>query len=291
MMRYRSLVPPAVLILVVSAGAAVSIHTARERQRQRQALEDSLRLEAAQAVPTPEVLEQVRSATKTFMAERHPELNVEGETFTPLTPNLLLVGVAVQDPLHGNRYVARLTAERLRDGDWGEDGEPGGEPRLLWLVDYASQDKLRELADRHGFAPEVDRVRDLGRGRGMSWGQRDWLDDYLLWSYVYQRPPAYTAEPGGGFTALPAGYRFQDPEHPITPADAAWVQAASAPSGGRSRVYLGGWAWRPPWAGNVFARSGTAYGAGLHGSISGHVSMGVSRGGFGAAGHAAGVGG
>jgi len=289
-MRYRSLVPPAVLILVVSAGAAVSIHTARARQRQRQALEDSLRLEAAQAVPTPEVLGQVRAAAKAFMEERHPELNVEGETFTPLTPNLFLVGVAVQDPLHGNRYVARLTAERLRDGDWGEDGEPREEPRLLWLVDYASEDRLRELAGRHGFAEEVDRVRDLGRGRAMSWGQRDWLDDYLLWNYVYQRPPAYAAA-GDGFAALPAGYRLQDPGHPITAADAAWVQAASAPTGGRSRVYLGGWAWRPPPAGSVFARTGTAYGAGPHGSISGHFSMGVARGGFGAAGHAAGTGG
>jgi hypothetical protein len=291
MMRYRSLVPPAVLILVVSAGAAISIHTARARQRQRLALEDSLRLEAAQAVPTPEVLGQVRAATRAFMEERHPELNVEGETFTPLTPNLFLVGVAVQDPLHGNRYVARLTAERLRDGDWGEDGEPREEPRLLWLVDYAGPDKLRELADRHGFLPEVDRVRDLGQARPMSWGRRDWLDDYLLWSYAFQHPPAYAADPGGGFTALPAGYRFQDPGHPITPADAAWVQVASAPTGGRSRVYLGSWAWRPPPAGGVFARTGTAYGAGPRGSIFGHVSMGVSRGGFGAAGHAAGVGG
>ncbi|MDR3669396.1 MAG: hypothetical protein P4L36_01045 [Holophaga sp.] len=291
-MRYRSLVPPAVLILVFTGGACdTEAGRARkaEQARLRQAREDTARLEAEQAPPTAEVLEQVRTAAKAFMDERHPDLLVEGQTLTPLTPNLFLVGVAVKDLVHENRYVAQLTAERLRDGDWGEDGEAKDGARLVWLVDYASEPKLRELAERHGFAPEMDRIR--GQNPRTSWGRRSWLDDYLVWHYLFHRPPAYMAS-GGGFTAMPAGYRFQDPGHPISAGDAAGFQSAAAPTGGRSMVFLGGSAWRPPPVGAVLSRSGQAFAAGPRGSISGRVSLGgVVRGGFGAAGHAAGAGG
>jgi hypothetical protein len=292
-MRYRSLVPPAVLILVFTGGAcdtAAGRARKAEQARLRQAREDSARLEAEQAPPTAEVLEQVRAATKAFMDQRHPELLVEGETLTPLTPNLFLVGVAVKDLVHENRYVAQLTAERLRDGDWGEDGEAKADARLVWLVDYASEQKLRELAERHGFAPEMDRIR--AQDRRTSWGRRTWLDDYLVWHYLFHRPPAYGAASGRGFSPMPAGYRFQDPEHPVTAEDAARFQSAAAPTGGRSMVFLGGSAWRPPPVGAVQSRSGQAFAAGPHGSISGRVSLGgVARGGFGAAGRAAGTGG
>jgi hypothetical protein len=91
---------------------------------------------------------------------------------------------------------------------------------------------------------------------------------------------------------MPEGYRFQDPAHPIAPADAARFQAAAAPTGGRSMVFLGGSAWRPPLAGSVGSIPGQAFLAGPHGTIAGHAAMGaLGRGGFGAAGHAAGTGG
>jgi hypothetical protein len=124
----------------------------------------------------------------------------------------------------------------------------------------------------------------------MSWGQADWLDDYQLWACACQGPPAYAAGAGGGFTTLPAGYRFQDPDHPVAPAEAAWMRAALESDGDRPRAYSARWPWRPPSAGRVFGWTGSAYGIGSRGALSGRVSMGVARGGFGAAGHAAGAG-
>jgi len=296
-MRYRSAVPPLVLILAATAGTLGCDTEARrqrraEEARRNQAWEDGQRREAETAPPTPEVLEQVRTATAAFMEEHHAELGVEGVTLTPLTPNLFLVGVAVKDLLHGNTYVAQLTAERLRDGDW--DGEFRENGRLLWVVDYADADKMRELAQRHGFGQEVDRIRDEDREGSYraSWGRRSWLDDYLLWHYLFHRPSAYGYRPGGGFAPMMPGYRFQDPGHPIAPADATHFQAAAAPTGGRSMVFLGGSAWRPPLISTARSLPGQAFVAGPHGSITGKAAMGsVSRGGFGAAGHASGTGG
>jgi len=88
------------------------------------------------------------------------------------------------------------------------------------------------------------------------------------------------------------GFRFHDPGRPITPGDAKAFQAAAAPTGGRSMVFLGGSAWRPPSVGSVGSLPGQAFVAGPRGSISGKASIGsVGRGGFGAAGHASGTGG
>lgn len=292
-MAYRGLVPPALLILVFSGGAGCESEARKAEKAQRhKAWEDSGRREAETAPPTPEVLEQVRAATKAFMDERHPELEAEGTTLTPLTPNLFLVGVAVHDPIQGNRYVAQLSAERLRDGDWGEEGEAGRDARLLWVVDYADEARMKELAQRHGFGPEVERIRDQDRDyrARASWGQRGWLDNYLLWHYLFHRPGAYTYG-SGGFTAQAPGYRFTDPQHPIAPADAERFQSAAAATGGRSMAFLGGSAWRPPPVSAVSARSGQAFVAGPRGGITGKAGLGtVSRGGFGALGRAFGTG-
>lgn len=296
-MRYRGAVPPLLLILAATAGTLGCDTEARrqrraEEARARQAMEDAQRREAETAPPTPEVLEQVKTATSGFIGEHHPELNIEGQTLTPLTPNLFLVGVAVKDLLKGNTYVAQLTAERLRDGEW--DGEFKENGRLLWVVDYATEERMKDLALRHGFQGEVDRIRyeDPERRHYASWGHRTWLDDYLLWHFLFHRPSAYGWHPGGGFAPMAPGFRFHDPGRPITPGDAQRFQAAAAPTGGRSMVFLGGSAWRPPSVGNVGSLPGQAFVAGPRGSISGKAAIGsVGRGGFGAAGHVSGTGG
>jgi len=298
--RYRSLVPPAVLILAFTAGSTGCDTEARrqaraEEARRNQAWEDGQRRQAECAPPTPEILNQVRTAAQSFMDAQHPELLVEGYTFTPLTPNLFLVGAAVKDLLHGNRYVAQLTAERLRDVSWGEaGGAPRENGQLLWVIDYADERKLGELASRHGFGDEVARIRDQdrdGRFRG-SWGRRTWLDDYLLWHFLFHRPASYGYRPGGGFSPMAPGFRPQDPAHPIREEDARPFQSAASPTGGRSAVFLGGSAWRPPLVSSVEHLPGQAFLAGPGGAIAGHAALGaVSRGGFGAAGHAAGAGG
>jgi hypothetical protein len=287
------------LILAATAGTLGCDTEARrqrraEEARRNQEWEDGQRREAETAPPTPEMLEQVRAATAAFLEEHHAELHVEGVTLTPLTPNLFLVGAEVKDLLKGNTFVAQLTAERPRDVDWEDDDHAKENGRLLWMVDYATAEKMQALAQRHGFGAEVDRIRDQDReGRyHASWGHRSWLDDYLLWHFLFHRPSAYGFRPGGAFTPMPSGYRFQDPGHPIGAEDVARFQGAAAPTGGRSMVFLGGSAWRPPLVSGVGVHPGQAFVAGPHGSISGKAAMGsVGRGGFGHAGHASGSGG
>jgi hypothetical protein len=300
-MTYRSAVPPLVLILAATAGTLACDNQAHRQGRidafrRDQEWTEGQRREAETAPPTPEVLEQVRAATASFLSERHPELGVEGITLTPLTPNLFLVGASVKDLLKENRYVAQLTAERLQDVDWDGEFTPNG--RLLWVVDYASAEKMRDLSRRHGFGEEVDRIRNQDPQYRTSWGRRSWLDDYLLWHYLFHRPASCGYRPGSGFTPMPPGYRFQDPGRPITPEDATRFQSAAAPTGGRSMVFLGGNAWRPPLLSGVDNLSGSVYAAGPHGSVSagGPVygagkAFAGGRGGFGAAGRAAGTGG
>jgi hypothetical protein len=287
-----------VLILAATAGTLGCDTEARrqrraEEARRNQEWEAGQRREAETAAPTPEVQEQVRVATMAFVEEHHPELHVEGATYTPLTPNLFLVGVSVKDVLQGNTYVAQFTAERLRDVDWGDD-TPRENGRLLWVVDYANAEKMRELSQRHGFAEEVDRIRDQDRDGHYraSWGHHSWVDDYLLWHFLFNRPRSYGYHPGMGFSPLAPGFRSSDPARPFAPADAAKFQGAAAPTGGRSMVFLGGSAWRPPLVSAPRSLPGQAFVAGPRGSISGKASMGsVGRGGFGAAGHASGSGG
>lgn len=287
--RFRSATPPLLAILVLSAGIT-GCDTEAKRQR-RQAEEDLARRQAETEPPTPEVLTQLRTATDDFMKEHHPGLQVEGCTFTSLTPNLFLIGVSVYDVLGGNtRYVKQLTGERMRDVEDNWLGESRENGQLLWIIDYADEQKMKTLADRHGFAHEVDAVRDTDPryDHGYSWGHRSWLDDYLLWHYVFHRPSPMAYGPGMGFRPMPMGYRFHDPGHPIQAEDARAFQAAAAPTGGRSSVFLGGSAWRPPLVSQVSSIPGQAFSvSGSH--ISGKASMGsVSRGGFGASGHAAG---
>ena len=296
---FRTLVPPTILILAYTAGnlgcdTEAKRQARAEESRRNQVWEESQRRKAETEPPTPETLEQVRTAIHTFMEAHHPELLVESETFTPLTPNLFLVGEGVKDLLHENRYVAQLTAERLRDVSWGEGDVPRENGQLLWVIDYADARKMALLAQRHGFGAEVQSIRDQDRDERhhSSWGRRSWLDDYLLWHVLFHRPPSYGYRAAGGFPPMPAGYRPQDPGHPIRPDDAAPFQSAAAATGGRSSVFLGGSAWRPPLVSSVAELPGQAFLAGRGGTITGHAAMGaVARGGFGAAGHAAGSGG
>ena len=286
--KYRSLTPPLVAILALSAGVGCNTEAKRQRALEQ---ENAERRKAETEPPTEEVLSQIRTATTDFMLEHHPNLEIEGTTFTSLTPNLFMIGVSVRDRVPGNRFVAQLTAERLRDveEDWNGDLTANGQ--LLWVIDYASEPKMKELAQRHGFAGEVDAIRneDPEYRQRCSWGHRSWMDDYLLWAFLFHRPAPMFFGPGvgSGFRPMPPGFRFHDPNRPIQTEDARPFQSAAAATGGRSSVFLGGSAWRPPLV-TQHGASGQAFMA--HGrGISGKSSMGsVSRGGFGAHGHAAG---
>ena len=306
--RYRSLTPPLIAILVLSAGGA-GCETQASRERARLA-EEGARRRAETEPPTQEVLGQVREAAADFMKERHADQQVEGWSFTALTPNLILVGVSVRDAA-GAPAVRQLSAERVRDEEpsWfiGELKENGD---LLWVIDDLDELKMKLLASRHGLEPEVEAIRgqDSGYTHVHSWGRRTWLDDYLLWHYLYHRPPAVSYTAGGGYQAQPMGYRFQDPSGArIQPEDARPYEAGPARTGGRSWVFLGGNAWRPPLSSSTTGSHGQGYRVnggggsarpGFFGSLfrggsfsrGGSVSHGssVSRGGFGSAGHAAG---
>jgi hypothetical protein len=289
--RFRSLTPPLITILVLSAGGA-GCQTRASRERARLA-EESARRQAETEPPTEEVLGQVRAACEAFMKERHPDQTADSFTFTALTPNLFLVGASVRDPAGGPATVRQLSAERLRDveeswfsGTLKESGD------LLWVVDDLDEVQMKALAIRHGLNPEVDAVRDQdpGNGRVHSWGHRSWLDDYLLWHYLFHRPAPVTWAPGSGYRTQPRGYRFQDPAGGrIQPEDARAYQSAAAATGGRSSVFLGGGAWRPPLAsqaGTSRGRTFVARGAGIT-HLGGRSFS--ARGGFGSAGRSAGM--
>lgn len=276
--RFRSLTPPLISILVFSAGT-VGCETEASRRR-AQAEEARARRQAETEPPSQETLSQIRSAAEAFMQERHPGLVTEDFTFTSLTPNLFLIGVSTLDGLGGSMQI-RLSAERLRDG---KDKDPS---RLIWAINDISESEMKLLAERHGINQEVDGIRNLDSTytHHHSWGSRSWLDDYLIWRYIYHRPAPMRWSPAGGFQAMPMGFRFHNPSAPITPEDAQPYRAAAAHTQGRSSVFLGGSAWKPPLASSVHGFTGQAFRA--QGS-SIHVSS-LSRGGFGAMGRSAGA--
>ena len=284
--RYRSLTPPAVAILVLS-GTACDTRASRERTR---IAEETARRQAETEPPTQEVLSQIRAATEAFMKEHHGDEQVDGCSFTSLTPNLFLVGVSVRKG--GEATARQLSAERLRDMEPGWfSGELKENGDLLWVIDDLNEVNLRVLAARHGLGDEVEGIRgqDPGYNTRHSWGRRTWLDDYLLWHYLYHRPAPVLYTPGGGYQAQPMGYRFQDPGGArIQPDDARPYQAAAARTGGRSTVFLGGGAWRPPPVSMAGASHGSAFVARGAGIAWSGTHAAAARGGFGAAGRAAG---
>lgn len=256
----------------------------REATRQaREARETEARRKAEVEAPSPQVLEQVRTAAGKFLAEQHPGLEVENMTLTSLTPNAFLIGAAVKDKAKGNRWVSQLTAERLR-----EDGRESAE--MAWVIDYAEEGKLQKLADRHGFGHEVSRI--ASQPHGSSWGHRSYLDNLLLWHVLFNRPSPFGWSPFGGFSPMARGFRPHDPGRPIRPDDVDRFRSAAAPTGGRSSVFLSGSAWRPPTVGQAGALHGSAYPVGRSGSVGSRTSLGsVSRGGFGSTGRSASFGG
>lgn len=275
--RRRSPVPPLALLLALS-GAMTGCESEASR-RVRETREATERRQAEVEPPSPQALEQVRGAATRFLGERHPGLEVEGLTLTSLTPNAYLVAASVKDKAKGNRWVSQLTAERLRaDGDTEAD--------LAWILDYAEEGKLQKLADRHGFGHEVSRI--ASQPQGSSWGHRSFLDNLLLWHVLFNRPSPFGWSPMGGFSPMARGFRPHDPARPVRHEDLERFRGAAAPTGGRSSVFLGGQAWRPPTAGQVGALHGDVYPVGRSGALGARTHLGtVTRGGFGATGRGA----
>ncbi|HET6330435.1 MAG TPA: hypothetical protein VFF76_06555 [Holophagaceae bacterium] len=278
---------PGVLILSLS-GAQLGCDL-DGRARQKQAEEAVLRKQMETNPPSPVVLEQLRQTAQDFLAEHNPEVTVQGFTFTELTPNLFLIGANVTDRVQGNVYVKQLSAERLRDADWGEDGEVKETGDFLWVIDYLDAARMDALARRHGIAGEIDQVRGHNNGTSTGWGQHTWLDDYLLWHFLFNRPSPMGYRYGiPGFSAMAPGFRFYAPNRPFNGDDINPYRQAAAATGGRSAVFLNGAAWNPPRSADVSHMTGQAYGiSGAGGFVMGKTGLGgVPRGGFGATGHA-----
>lgn len=201
------------------------------------------------------------------------------------------MGANTTDIATGKAGVRQLSAERLRDARKNEDGSIEEQGDFLWVIDTVDAAKMEALAQRHGIAGEVASVRERHRGENASWGHRSWLDDYLLWHFLFRRPSPMGFGYGSGFMPQPPGYRFYAPQRPFQDADAKPYQAAPAPTGGRSSVFLTGQGWNPPRATEV-PITGQAYGVSAqHGGFTGKTGMGgMARGGFGAAGHGAAAG-
>lgn len=284
--RYRSMTAPAITILVLSAGIGCDTAAKRERLRIK---EETARWQAETESPTPEVLAQIQAAATNYMKDKHASDSVDGYSFTSLTPNLFLVGVNLKTA--NGVTIKQLSAERLREqkdaflGGLKETGE------LLWVIDEVNAEKMRVLAERHGLEGEVNSIRQTNAGHTHSWGAHTWLDNYLLWHFIFRRPsPIYRPAFGSGFQPMPTGYRFHDPQGMrITPDDAKPYQGASAATGGRSAVFLAGSAWKPPLVSQLSNAQGqNIYKATRSGVTARNSKSTFSRGGFGRAGRSRG---
>ena len=288
--RYCSAAVPGLLLVSLSAAYLGCDRQDPEKQRRLQAEEAARRHRAEAEPPSPAVLEQLRAASQDFMTEHEPLVTVQGFSFTQLTPNLYLVGANITDLETNKPAVRQLSAERLRDTRLKEDHTVEDRGDTLWVIDRVDAAKMEALAQRHGIAGEVASVRERHENRS-SWGHRSWLDDYLLWHFLFHRPSPMGFGYGMGFAPQPQGYRFYEPQRPFRDADVRPYQAAAAPTGGRSGVFLSGQAWNPPRAPDV-PISGQASGVSAqHGGFTGKTGLGgTARGGFGAAGHGAAAG-
>ncbi len=287
--RFRSAAVPGLLLVSLSAAYLGCSREDPEKQRRLQAEEATRRRRAETEPPSPAVLEQLRAAAQDYMTEHEKEVTVQGFSFTQLTPNLYLVGANTAETATGKTGVQQLSAERLRDARKDEDGNVEDHGDFLWVIDRVDAAKMDVLAQRHGIAGEVASVRERHRGDDSSWGHRSWLDDYLLWHFLFHRPSPMGFGYGSGFMPHPPGYRFYAPQRPFQDADARPYQGATG--GGRSSVFLTGQAWNPPRATEV-PITGQAYGVSAqHGGFTGKTGIGgIARGGFGAAGHGAAAG-
>lgn len=285
----RSLQVPGILLLSLSAlhlGCGRSERAREEARREEAARRQREELQP----PSPAVLEQLRVASQDYLTEHQPGLSVQGFSFTQLTPNLYLVGVNATDAATQQPVARQLSAERLRDTRTDAEGTLQDRGGFLWVIDEVDAARMQALAQRHGIAGEVDAVRRQHPDRS-AWGHRSWLDDYLLWHFLFHRPAPMGYGYGSGFAPMAPGWRVNAPARPFREEDARPYQAATAPTGGRSGVFLSGQAWNPPPAHQV-PIAGQAYGvAGPEGGITGKTGLGgVARGGFGAAGRGAAAG-
>lgn len=307
--HFRSLLPPMVLILALTGGCESSQKRAARLAEEARLREVQMKAERQQAEaekPSKVVLGQVRSAAEAFMTEQHPQEKLDEVVFTQLTPNLYLLGLMLKEPAGVKRS---LTAERFRNE---------GEGDFYWVIDDASEDKMKVLSERHGFAQEVQAVKAQasaadwdGGGDGSGWsddapsGSSDrtthrssihpasWLGPVLLWHYLYGRPSPMGfsyRNPQGGFNAFAPGYRMTSPQTPFAPAVKDRLSSIPAQTGGHSAVFLAGNSYQPkPMGSHPDLNSAKIYSAGSHAGPAARVSSSsVSRGGFGGSGHSAG---
>lgn len=309
--HFRSLLPPMVLILAMTGGCESSEKRAArlaEEARLREILEKSERKRAEAEKPTEAVLGQIRSAAEAFMAEQHAQESLDELVFTQLTPNLYLLALKLKTPAEAKRS---LTAERFRN----EDGEG-----FYWVIDDATEDKMKALSARHGFDKEVEMVKaqatasdwgDEGSGgsggwiddsssstgdgstRRHSYHAASWLGPILLWHYLYGRPSPMGfsyRNPQRGFNAFAPGYRVNAPQSPFSPGIKDRLGSIPAQTGGHSAVFLAGSAYQPKAMGShPDLNSAKIYSAAPHSGPATRVSSSsVSRGGFGSSGHSAG---
>lgn len=316
--HFRSLLPPMVLILAMTGGCESNQKkTARlaEEARARRIQEQAERQKAEVEKPSEAVLGQLRGATEAYMAEQHAQEGLDELIFTQLTPNLYLLGLKLKTPADSKRS---LTAERFRK----EDGQD-----FYWVIDEATQDKMKELSGRHGFAKEVEQV--AAQAKPQDWGDEgssnggwtdpgssdgvwndntsstnrnthrsglhtaSWLGPILLWHYLYGRPSPMGfsyRNPQRGFNSFAPGYRFTSPQQPFSPGIKDRLGSIPAQTGGHSAVFLAGNAHQPQSMGaHPNINSAKIYSASPGtGSATRVSSSSVSRGGFGSAGHSAG---
>lgn len=305
---FRSSLAPVVAILCTAGTVGCSWVDDWQKELDRRAAVENQNQKKIESTPTPsETLEQIRQVAQAFLDEHHPDLSTQGFDFTQMTPNCFLIGAKVTQKGAKYGYVKHLTAERLREVGEDEDGDASPTGNYLWVIDYADPQKMADLAGRHGFSEEVKAIHDrqFQSSASSPWGERSWLDDYLLWHFLFGRPSvSYYAYNNvkAGFQSRPTGYRFYAPDRPFREEDTRPFGGIASGNGGRSMAFVSGRGWTAPQSNQVSGLTGQPYA--VRGSGGGVVAKGamgavsrggfgttgsVSRGGFGAAGRASGV--
>lgn len=260
-MRFRSAIAPTLLIMALlgcdeTAPTQADVFDENQNPKQNE-------------------LDELRWRCQAFLSEHNPEVSVEGFTFNQLTPNVYLVGANVYDSATKSKYVKNLSVERLKDIGEDDEGDLHELDQKVFVIDYADPFKMAQIANRHGFASEVQGIyqhNDKMAGNGY---HDSWIDAYIMWSILYNRPQPVYYGYGTGFVTRPVGYRF----YSATPMSVSSVRSGFGwMAASRSTAFSSGLSRNPP---NVTRLSPGGSGKVFSSAGGKGVSVSTARGGFG----------
>jgi hypothetical protein len=216
--------------------------------------------------------------TKTFAAQIESKVNhwvsqydygneITALTITPMVDDFAVIMLTEKKP-DGSSFNKNLYAEKNLDVRQDSDGDDVFSER--WNVGYLDENMMKVFAKKYGFDTEVEAVAKEAVGTEAAYNPQyhdSWMNNYMLWHMVYNRPMTMTRNNGIFFTQ-PRGYRPYAVARPL------------------SKVTLSPRVWAIPSATKGVSSSVTS---GKGSPVSSGRAASISRGGFGAGGTHAGT--